>query len=384
MAQRRILLDIDGTIGDIRAQFWQYCHKDGLRPSVPYEDFQEGHGVYAQVPGLTRAHITEGWFQQPEFWREMPLLPGAAHFLKLLADLGSIHIVTARHWYDRIEADTALWLRKHNIPFASLHCVSCDNAPCEKAEVARREKLTVAIEDSLHNSQELGDCNIPVAVFAPSLPVVSLGTEAAPLSHCRTYGEVLKFVGDTPGSVPDKQTFYRLFSRNWFGNAGLNFPNWWEASDYARLTGQQVAIRLKPKKTGGAPFYPNLDPERLVEAILDAQQKGFTLDEMQFSAMMPDKHITLQGYVQRSINYLDLDYNDVPTGANMREAMKTAKHTSGLKALSLLRTHLDPSDFDDLMGLFDAHPDDVIEFSAYSIPCGDLNRHCVFWEVRAY
>ena len=62
------------------------------------------------------------------------------------------------------------------------------------------------------------------------------------------------------------------------------------------------------------------------------------------------------------------------------------QHALGWQVTRLLRGHLDPSSFDELMGLFDRYTEGdnypVIEFSSGQRPMGRLSRTTVIWEVR--
>lgn len=74
---------------------------------------------------------------------------------------------------------------------------------------------------------------------------------------------------------------------------------------------------------------------------------------------------------------------------NMRHRLReTGQTASGWHALELLKTHLDPVDYDDLMDLFDRYSEGteypVIEFATTPRPMGRLHRHIVIWEIRSY
>lgn len=183
-------------------------------------------------------------------------------------------------------------------------------------------------------------------------------------------------------SVLSKKEFYQRWGRGEFGNAGLNFPTPEAAQEWARTTDGEIAIRTT--RAGGGPFCPNLKWYDIPVQIVHLECKGYSRQEMQFSAMMPDHLIRVQGYVYRGVRGLELDYNLTP-GINMRQAMKYPLHAHGLKALEIIRWACDPSDYDDLMALLDEYDDHVVEFTAYQISVGNCpRRNTVIWEVRKY
>ena len=58
---------------------------------------------------------------------------------------------------------------------------------------------------------------------------------------------------------------------------------------------------------------------------------------------------------------------------------------SGLNAKIILQRNLSPSSLSDMESLLQTFPNDVIEFSSYSIPVGNIQgRNTVIWEVRNY
>ena len=91
-------------------------------------------------------------FEDREFFRGLPVIPCARQALSKLKAAGfSLHIVTDRFWYSRIQADTTDWLKRHRIPFDSV--VFARKA--EKHDVAERLKVRYFIEDQLSNARLL-------------------------------------------------------------------------------------------------------------------------------------------------------------------------------------------------------------------------------------
>ncbi len=375
---RNILLDLDDTIADISKSTYDWLLRHGFCPNKSREDFRFDASVY-QLPGFTEK-TRNAMFSEPEYWLSIPLLPLAKGFCDSLALLGEIHIVTHRDWYPGIKGDTIRWLNANRIACDSVTCVGREDVPMQKKGAAQRLGITFCVEDSPSNCAQL--CAVaPCALYLRDLSKsnTSYGFCFNPNVHsCRTYGDVLAFIRDTPGEINDKRTMYGHFNKNWFGNSGLNFKDEYEAQKWSIYNdGALVAIRTVG--TPGAPFYPNLDFETVVIKADELRKRGV---KMQFSAMMPDEFVTIQGQVQRDECYLTLEYNDTIKGKNMREVMPFFKTARGLTALNILKAKLYPEGYDTIQTLLDQYPDAVIEFASYSVPCGDMNRYELVWEVR--
>ena len=104
-------------------------------------------------------------FENPEFFRSLPVVPGARKSLLTLRAAGcAIHIVTDRFWYGEIDEDTMNWLVRHRIPFDSVAFAR----KAEKQDVARRLKIDWFIEDQLSNARLLSSI-CPVLLVGSSL-----------------------------------------------------------------------------------------------------------------------------------------------------------------------------------------------------------------------
>lgn len=415
---RKILLDIDGVLGDIKRQFYTYSHKHGYPVRCSYR-YYDCYDVYNNTENLTWPIVRDTFFGDPDFWLQMPvrgdaysvntmkgkygdpevldfIRPSAgfedfsvSEFSKRLCSLGEVHVVTHRDWYPEVEADTRTWLQRNNIAFDYLKLVTRDCPDQQKADYAREQGLNFAIEDSHTNVLTLSKvCREVVILDAP------YNQQLLPSNAFRvtTFGEVLGFLRDSPGSFPDKGKMYQAFNRGDFGNSGLNFPDALATQAWLKLKpSSRAAIRVK-RPMGGGPFLPNLSyygescPGSSGSFIAAYLALGLSIPEtqMQFSAMMPDHRITLQGYLQRGPQGLVLDYNDEANGKNMRDAMKSPRHTQGLAASLLLKQKLTATDHDWLMNLHNQYPEDVIEFSAYDCLVGDLSSQLIIWEIRKY
>lgn len=75
-----------------------------------------------------------------------------------------------------------------------------------------------------------------------------------------------------------------------------------------------------------------------------------------------------------------------PKGGNWSRLMPYhAIDYTGLRALQLLKKHLNSNSFDDLFELLDRYPEHVVELSATDVCLGTLShRNAITWEVRKY
>lgn len=75
-----------------------------------------------------------------------------------------------------------------------------------------------------------------------------------------------------------------------------------------------------------------------------------------------------------------------PEGGSWRAEMPTkGRHWEGVAARHLLRRHMNPNSFEDMLAAFEKWPGHVYEFSACNKTFGSVpHRNCVIWEVRNY
>ena len=169
------------------------------------------------------------------------------------------------------------------------------------------------------------------------------------------------------------------FYGRWFNGEFGNFPRSWNTlsdfleSDYHGL----LSVR---SKTPGGPCWYNVDSKEVRKAV-------FTQSNLAFNESMPDDKLVIQGQAWRDETGLRLEYCCTPN-LKFREAIgnpENMRQATRLEAAFLLKQHLDPNSYDDLMELLTQYPDAHIEFSAYSINVGVCpNRGTVIWEVRNY
>ncbi len=172
-------------------------------------------------------------------------------------------------------------------------------------------------------------------------------------------------------SLDTKAKMYKLYDRNRFGNRlrVLSMPQYFQAV-LANSIGP-VALRVK---TPGRPGHYHLSWEEVLEHY---DERFHSISEQ-----APDDDLTIQGEIQRDARGWYLYYTTMP-GYTMKAGLPLfGRHARGLRALSLIRTYLDPAAYDDMMELFDTWPDAVVEFSCYTKAVGWANQNTIFWEVR--
>jgi hypothetical protein len=186
--------------------------------------------------------------------------------------------------------------------------------------------------------------------------------------------------------VTDKAQMYDLYERGLFGNKLRTWDSY-NSLLRSRYEGP-LTVRYKGENGGkwcryGVPFsqVPNVIREWVAEG---ADSSLVVMNEA-----APDFLLAIQGEVQRSPQGLTLFYST--ERARMRDALKSSgRHAFRIEADALLKRHLWPPSYDDLMELLDTyHGGDsescVVEFSAYEIRVGDCaHRNTVVWEIRSY
>jgi hypothetical protein len=174
-----------------------------------------------------------------------------------------------------------------------------------------------------------------------------------------------------------KDDFYRRYVLGEFGNK----PRTWASYEDLRDDGHHGLVCGRDMEPGGKFLYRvHTDVVRkLVEAGDDNGPR-----RMRFNEAMPDEDVVLQGNVWHD-GQLRLEYSR-QEGISHREAVRQphVRQAEGLLAVSLLRTFLDPSSYDDIQELLDDYEGAIIEFSAYGRKVGLLHRNTVIWEVRGY
>ena len=187
----------------------------------------------------------------------------------------------------------------------------------------------------------------------------------------------------------NKKENYKLYHLGVYGNHLL----FWESLDSfykdVELKKYDITkpIALRTKTTPGIilPNYCTQTKVEDIESIVTDWTKNYNIEykDIVLNEIGPDDYILIQGEVCRSINHYDLQYTRAKK--IMREALAVENiHAKGLKALCMLKTHMDAASYDNLQRLLDLFPEGIIEFSTYSKCVGHLNLNTVFWEVRNY
>jgi hypothetical protein len=187
-------------------------------------------------------------------------------------------------------------------------------------------------------------------------------------------------------TVPTKAIFYRLYEQGAFGNKPLTFASMDDllASGFTGKVGLRYGGKMP-----GAQYPKYCESVTVPEAVaLAALWETLGADKACISCIaaqgIDDECVLMQGEVQRSEYGLLLYYST--ERARMRPALaKSGQQVHGLTAQILLKRHLWPTSYDDVMELLDEYPSSVIECTAYSQAVGNCrNRNTIIWEVRNY
>lgn len=179
--------------------------------------------------------------------------------------------------------------------------------------------------------------------------------------------------------IRTKAQMYSLLLGGRFGN----FVRAWDTLPEVLSSGYRGLVSLRSReRSNPIRLYhiPIDDLEATVAKQTDAQRAaGFV-----FSEAPPDHKRTIQGELMRDEAGYYLHYSFSPEP--MRIALEQdGQHARGLAAKLLLEHYLEPSDYDALQDLLDAHPGAVIEFTGFTVPVGVIpHRKMVVWEVRNY
>lgn len=178
-------------------------------------------------------------------------------------------------------------------------------------------------------------------------------------------------------SVLTKVDFVRRYQAGEFGNRS---PTW---NTYAQFLRDRYTglVHIRNRIQGAKTWY-NVPASQVGFKLDQIVNEGWNRSLLYFSGMAPTEKTTFQGEVVQSTDYLDLFYSHVPLP--MRDSLlQGGKQVSGLKALGLMKTYMDPSSFDWVQELLEEYPGHVIEFSCYSVNWGTVpHRNTVIWEVR--
>jgi 5'-nucleotidase len=102
---KRILLDIDGVLGDIYSRFLE-LHREETGEILTYEDIS-GKLEGEAFPGLYR------WVRTVGFFRTIPVMPDSQQILRRLNEWHEIIIVSMATEFPESLTDKQLWLNEH-------------------------------------------------------------------------------------------------------------------------------------------------------------------------------------------------------------------------------------------------------------------------------
>jgi hypothetical protein len=181
-----------------------------------------------------------------------------------------------------------------------------------------------------------------------------------------------------------KGIFFEVWHR---GGLGSKLRSWRAPQFVPKEKGLQIMLRAKGGPGGSLLAHwvsrPRLEAEWL------RMQERFPGVRWELNECAPDETSTLQGEIVESPT-LDLFAYERPSSRigellRMRDILPLASRYQGLMAKQLLKRHLWPASYDDLMELLDLFPEHVVEFSAYSRACGwAKQRNTLIWECRRY
>lgn len=178
--------------------------------------------------------------------------------------------------------------------------------------------------------------------------------------------------------ITDKRTMYRMLSDGRFGNTVPSFPNLaaWTARESrwsAPAWGVRSLVSGDPRMRLNVP----------TESVADYCQSAFGGDPYTISPMV-DPWLTWRAEIFDAPGGLCcrhvVGHRETPWRRAFAEYGATADRS---EARMLLRAHLNPNSFDDLLAVFDRHPGHVVELTALDRCFGTAShRNGVIWEVR--
>lgn len=188
-----------------------------------------------------------------------------------------------------------------------------------------------------------------------------------------------------PSHLPSKKAFFDLWHH---GRLGNKLRSWSSPADIPLDLPVPVMFRHRHINGGGGLCFTV--PRSQVSATLKRYQRLARPPVFEFNECAPDERAILQGEVFRGVGGLETfcavrKPEDWGKLLRMRDVLPQAKPLAGLAAEHLLRRHLSPASFQDVLELLELFQDHVIELTAYDRHLGDLpGRNTIIWEVRAY
>jgi hypothetical protein len=170
--------------------------------------------------------------------------------------------------------------------------------------------------------------------------------------------------------------FYRMLRTGRFGN----YPAAWSSLEDVLAGGftGEVSIRSREISNPVRIYHiPVADLAATVAALPEEQKRA----GLEFSEAPPDDKRVVQG--ERDGQRLYYSY----VGKPMRFALaEGGQHLYWAQARMFLKRHLTAGDYEWLESLLEDFPGHTVEFSAFSVPVGQLGpttgSQCIFWELR--
>jgi hypothetical protein len=185
--------------------------------------------------------------------------------------------------------------------------------------------------------------------------------------------------------ITSKARMYGLYQTGAFGN---KLRTWQGMESFLEFidSGFRGTVTMRASKHwGGSLCEYNVPPDQVPRRALEWNKNHQIYPwEIQFNESAPDECLVVQGEVQDIAGHgLCLRYSREK--AKMRDALKSPSHARRAVAVSILKSAMTPSSYEDLQALLDEYDGHCVEFSAYSKCLGHIKgRNTIIWECRKY
>lgn len=180
--------------------------------------------------------------------------------------------------------------------------------------------------------------------------------------------------------ITHKAQMYTLLRSGLLGNTTISYDSveaWLESGAPPRYPFWGVRTQ-----TTGGPCRLNCPTEEVAATV-----RAFHPHQVNISSMISCLgQVTWLGDISDSPGGLECSGVEYPPRVHdWRQLLRHPRRWCGTAARLLLRRHLTPSSFEDLLALFDRYPDHVVELSALESCHGTIpGRNAIIWEVRLY
>ncbi len=197
-------------------------------------------------------------------------------------------------------------------------------------------------------------------------------------------GIIMEVMSRNPKRILNKMENYALYEAGLFGNKAMT----WNSYEEILQNGWKGGVCMRSKKgIARSEVKYNVSLKELPKHIDDWKWLGIPEEMISFNQSMPDKHLILQGEILREGELFCLYYSTVKKPMNLALKERSGEIIGSEEVREVLMQKLVKESYADLENLLTEFPHSVVEFSAYSIPVGNLadtGRNTVFWEVRNY